>query len=235
MSLAAVKTAFDEGARTYDRARRQLIPCFDDFYSTALAVIPHQVQATFRVLDLGAGTGLLSFLVARKFAKARITLMDISQEMLGKARERFIGMEERLEFIAGDYANGFEGQFDVVISALSIHHLADADKITLFKNIHDALPDGGIFINAEQILGPTPHIEQVYQETWLRQARKLGVSETDLNAALERMKADRMATLESQLNWLQQAGFSTMHCWYQNHRFAVFSGQKGEGGKDQPS
>ncbi|MBU1546315.1 MAG: class I SAM-dependent methyltransferase [Proteobacteria bacterium] len=235
MSMAAVKTAFDEGAQTYDRARRQLIPCFDDFYSTALALIPHQPTANFRVLDLGAGTGLLSFLVARKFTKARITLMDISLEMLGKARERFAGMEERLEFVAGDYANGFAGQFDVVISALSIHHLTDADKIKLFKNIHDALPDGGIFINAEQILGPTPDIEQVYQETWLRQARALGVSEADLNAALERMQADKMAPLDSQLIWLQQAGFSSVHCWYQHFRFAVFSGQKGKGCTNLPT
>lgn len=235
MSMAAVKTAFDEGAQTYDRARRQLIPCFDDFYSTALALIPHQPTANFRVLDLGAGTGLLSFLVARKFTKARITLMDISQEMLGKARERFIGMEERVEIIAGDYADGFAGEFDVVISALSIHHLADADKIKLFKNIYDALPDGGKFINADQILGPTPQIEQLYQETWLRQARDLGVSDTDLNAAMKRMQADKMSPLDSQLGWLQQAGFSSVHCWYQNHRFAVFSGQKGEDCKNQPS
>ena len=234
MNMAAVKTAFDEGAQTYDRARRQLIPCFDDFYSTALALIPHQPQASFRVLDLGAGTGMLSFLVARKFAKARLTLVDISQEMLGKARERFAGMEERLEFIAGDYADRIEGQFDVVISALSIHHLSDADKIKLFKNIYKALPDGGRFINADQILGPTPDIEQVYHETWLRQTRDLGVSETDLNAALERMKADKMAPLSSQLDWLQQTGFSSVHCWYQHHRFAVFSGQKGKGCKNLP-
>ncbi len=234
MSMTAVKTAFDEAAQTYDRARRQLIPCFDDFYGTALALIPHQPQTSFQVLDLGAGTGLLSFLVAKKFAKARITLMDISQEMLSKARERFAGMEERLEFVAGDYADGFGGKFEVIISALSIHHLTDARKIKLFKNIYDALPDGGIFINAEQILGPTPHIEQVYQETWLRQIQDLGVSDGDLNAALERMKADRMAPLDSQLNWLQQAGFNLVHCWYQNHRFAVFSGQKGGGGKDLP-
>lgn len=229
MSMPAVKAGFDEGAETYDRARRQLIPCFDDFYGTALALIPQQPQANFRVLDLGAGTGLLSFLVGKKFTKAGITLMDISQEMLGKAGERFIGMEERLEFIAGDYADGFAGEFDVVISALSIHHLADADKIKLFKNIYEALPDGGIFINADQILGPTPQIEQMYQETWLRQARDLGVSDTDLNAAMKRMQADKMSPLDSQLGWLQQAGFSSVHCWYQHHRFAVFSGQKGKG------
>lgn len=228
MSMALVKTAFDEGAQTYDRARRQLIPCFDDFYSTALALIPHQPQGDFRVLDLGAGTGLLSSLIAKKFPHARITLMDISEEMLGKARQRFAGMEERLEFIAADYADGFAGQFDVVLSALSIHHLTDPHKIKLFENINKALPDGGIFINADQVLGPTPHIEQVYQETWIRQVRELGASNTDLSAALERMKTDKMAPLDSQLDWLQEAGFNPVHCWYQHHRFAVFSGQKGE-------
>ena len=122
----------------------------------------------------------------------------------------------------------------MVISALSIHHLSDADKIKLFNNIYKALPDGGRFINADQILGPTPDIEQVYHETWLRQARDLGVSETDLNAALERMKADQMAPLKSQLEWLQQTGFSSVHCWYQHHRFAVFSGQKGGSCKNLP-
>lgn len=91
MSIALVKTAFDEAAQTYDRARRQLIPCFDDFYGTALALIPHQPQANFRVLDLGAGTGLLSFLVARKFPMARITLLDISQESWARPRNGLPG------------------------------------------------------------------------------------------------------------------------------------------------
>ncbi|HIJ91744.1 MAG: methyltransferase domain-containing protein [Desulfobulbaceae bacterium] len=225
--MTAVKTVFDEAAKTYDRARRQLIPCFDDFYGTALELIPHQRQENFRVLDLGAGTGLLSYLVAKKFTKARITMVDISQEMLGKARERFAGMEDRLKFVVGDYADGLAGEFDVVVSALSIHHLTDTQKIKLFESIFNALPEGGTFINADQVLGPTPEIEQAYQETWLRQVRERGVSDADLDSALERMQADRMAPLDSQLNWLQEAGFSSPHCWYQHHRFAVFSGQKG--------
>jgi hypothetical protein len=27
-----IKQVFDKSAQTYDRARRQLIPCFDEFY-----------------------------------------------------------------------------------------------------------------------------------------------------------------------------------------------------------
>lgn len=217
---------FDRTAQTYDRARRQLVPCFDDFYGTALALIPWTTQDEFQVLDLGAGTGLLSALLAEKFPKAGFTLVDVSREMLAQARERS-GMAQRSAFVVADYAAGFEGRFDVIVSALSIHHLTDEEKKRLYKRIYDALPDGGIFINADQVLGPTPQIETIYQETWLRQTRELGVSAADLDAAMERMKADKMATLDAQLEWLRQAGFTQVHCWFQHHRFAVFSGRKG--------
>jgi trans-aconitate methyltransferase len=40
------------------------------------------------VLDLGAGTGLFSALIAYSFPGARITLLDVSDEMLARARER---------------------------------------------------------------------------------------------------------------------------------------------------
>jgi tRNA (cmo5U34)-methyltransferase len=35
----AVRKAFAAGADTYDRARRKLVPCFDDFYRTALELL----------------------------------------------------------------------------------------------------------------------------------------------------------------------------------------------------
>lgn len=230
MNGVGVKTAFDASAQTYDRARRQLIPCFDEFYATALARIPFSPDASFRVLDLGAGTGLLSYFVAGRFPRARITLMDISAAMLNKARERFAGAEEGLEFVVADYAEGFDGEFEVVVSALSIHHLADDRKARLFRNIHAHLADGGLFINADQVLGSSPETERVYRTEWLRQVRDKGVSEMDLTAALGRMQEDRMTTLESQLNWLEEAGFRSVNCWYKHYSFVVYSGVKGRVG-----
>ena len=84
-----IKALFDAAAQDYDCTQPQYIPCFDEFYSTALGLIPHDNQANLKVLDIGAGTGLLSGLVSAAFPNAAITLTDISSEMLGKARERF--------------------------------------------------------------------------------------------------------------------------------------------------
>ena len=59
-----VREAFDRSAQIYDRGRRQLVPCFDDFYSTAIERLPFAADDAVSVLDLGAGTGLLSLLVS---------------------------------------------------------------------------------------------------------------------------------------------------------------------------
>jgi tRNA (cmo5U34)-methyltransferase len=226
----SVKTAFDQAAQTYDRARRQLIPCFEDFYGTVLALMPYPSEAAFRVLDLGAGTGLLSWFVARQFPNAHLTLLDISAPMLDKARERLAGLAGRCHFIVADYAERLQGEFEVVVSALSIHHLTDAHKAMLFDYVYTVLTPGGVFINADQVLGATPAIDRCYRDNWLRQVRLRGVSEMDLQAALERMREDRMAPLDAQLSWLREAGFEAVHNAFQQDSFVVFTGRKGAHG-----
>ena len=54
----------------------------------------------------------------------------------------------------------------------------------------------------------------------------LGASKAELSMALERMKADKTATLVDQLAWLQEVGFIRVDCWYKNYRFVVYSGIK---------
>ena len=222
-----VAALFDEAAEGYDRARRQLVPPFDDFYGTAVESIPHERDDALRVLDLGAGTGLLSALVARAFPRARITLVDVSPEMLGVARRRFADERERFELRVMDYAREpLPGEYEVAVSALSIHHLDGIGKRELFRKIYGVLCDDGVFVNADQVLGSTPEIEACYRETWLRQVRESGVGEEDLAAALARMEEDQMSTLEEQEAWLEEAGFRQVDCPYKNYSFVVYGGRK---------
>ncbi len=223
-----MRALFDGAAAGYDRARRQLVPPFDDFYGTVVESIPYEREAAIRVLDLGAGTGVLSALVARAFPRARITLADVSPEMLEVARWRFADESERFELRVMDYAREpFPGEYEVVVSALSIHHLDGNEKRQLFHKVYGVLCDGGTFVNADQVLGPTVEIEARYREAWLRQARERGVSEEDLSAALARMREDKASTLDEQEAWLEEAGFRQVDCPYKNYSFAVYGGYKG--------
>jgi tRNA (cmo5U34)-methyltransferase len=54
--VVSVREAFDKGAKDYDSARKQLIPCFNEFYGTALDLISALKTDDIKVLDLGAGT-----------------------------------------------------------------------------------------------------------------------------------------------------------------------------------
>ncbi|MGV1100598.1 class I SAM-dependent methyltransferase [Thiovibrio sp. JS02] len=223
-----VQEAFDKYAEDYDGGRRRLIPCFDDFYGTALGCIPFPVEQALRVLDLGAGTGLFAAMIAARYPRAILTLVDVSEKMLACARRRFAAQTGKVSFLAADYSRDLAvtPPFDLVISALSIHHLRDPEKEGLFARIFAALKPGGIFVNADQVLGDSPAIERVYRQTWLEQVKEKGASEAELAAALERMQADRMATLAFQLDCLGKAGFEKVNCWYKNYSFAVFSGER---------
>ena len=221
-----VKEIFDSGAAQYDGQRRKVIPCFDDFYKTAVDLIPFDTEDTFTVLDLGAGTGLLTALILNAFPKASSMVLDISEKMLAKAKERFKG-NDQVHFYAMDYARSpLTGEFDLIVSAMSIHHLYDSDKRLLFKKIYNALLPGGMFIHAELVKGATDVTEKIYQRMWFQYLKKTDLTEDQLSLIFERMSYDKTTVLDIQLNWLKEAGFTNVDCFYKYYNFAVYAGRK---------
>jgi tRNA (cmo5U34)-methyltransferase len=220
----SVRDAFDRAVPAYDRLRRQLVPHFDTFYGTALDLLAEAVGAApFRCLDLGIGTGLLAEMVLERFPQANLIGTDIAPAMIAAAADRLRRFGARVRLDLGDYAAlALPQGLDAVISALSIHHLDHAAKRHLFGTIRDALRPGGIFINADQVLGPSPDLERRYQERWEADARQAGVGPDDLGQALERLKLDRNATMEDQIDWLRAAGFDTVDIAWKRFRFTVF-------------
>ena len=121
-----VREQFNQNALHYDNQRRKLIPCFDDFYSIPISIIETHKESP-RILDIGAGTGLFSAFLKEKFPKAKITLIDISENMISQAKIRF-KEDGHIEYITADYAEyKFKSKFDIVVSSLSIHHLPDEE------------------------------------------------------------------------------------------------------------
>ncbi|GIP36462.1 class I SAM-dependent methyltransferase [Paenibacillus sp. J2TS4] len=222
----SVKKLFDAGAKDYDWQRKNLIPCYDDFYGTALSLV-ESADPSPRILDLGAGTGLLSGLVLQKYPQAQLTLIDFSDPMLDKARQRFSPSASNVQYIAADYSDyAFTECYDFIISSLSIHHLPHAGKRKLFANVYHALRDGGVFVNADQARGPTPETDAYYKRRWMASVRASGLAQEMIDASVERRKHDINASVEEQIRWMEEAGFNEVDCMYKNLEFAVFYGKK---------
>ncbi len=228
MSSPAASRAFSAHATEYTALRRRLVPCFDAFYGAAVAAIDCRSSGPVaRVLDIGAGTGLLTAAVAERYSDARFDLLDGSPEMLEEAGRRLGALAAGVH--VADMADELpEGPFDAVVSALAIHHLEDDDKRRLFRRVQGVLRPGGVFVNADQVAGPTPELAGLYVETWERMCRELGASDAELAAAKQRRTHDRCADLERQLQWLREAGFVTVDCVYKYWEDAVLIAVKGD-------
>ena len=225
-----LKEKFNQGASSYDQQRKHVIPCLEDLYritSDLATVTSSQVE----ILDLGAGTGLLTSYLYERYPQGHFTLLDLSEEMLEVARARMnndsLEKDSNFSFIVGDYLkHDFGGKFDIVVSSLSIHHLEHQDKEYLYRKIYQHLKPGGIFINADQVLGPHPANEEEYQRNWMEKIDVGSLSESEKKIILDRMQLDNPASLQDNLKWLEEIGFNNVDVYYKYYNFVVLYGMK---------
>ncbi|MCL4637362.1 MULTISPECIES: class I SAM-dependent methyltransferase [Olivibacter] len=220
-----IRRRFGEISEKYDQEREQLIPCFQDFYHISLPLIQNHYHAE-NLLDIGAGTGLFSYFVYQVNPKLKYTLLDISPEMLAVAKRRFTGLSH-FSYLEMDYRErSLPGKYDIIISSLSIHHLTDQEKSILYQRIFKALKPDGLFINADQVKGRTPAIDNFYQDQWRRSVIESGLNQEAIQNAFKRTALDKLAPLSWQLNELQRIGFNEVDCIYRYHNFVVMIGRK---------
>ncbi|WP_324677717.1 class I SAM-dependent methyltransferase [Hymenobacter sp. GOD-10R] len=224
--MDTIQEQFDAVSQKYDSQRHYLIPCYQDFYTACFPLIKLLPQAK-TVLDIGAGTGLFSYFLYQLRPELHFTLVDLSPEMLNVAKQRFAELPnfayQQLDFSAAS----LPGQYDIIISSLAIHHLEDEAKSQLYQNVYAALNPGGLFINADQVAGRTIGFDTFYKQNWKETVTTSGLDEDAIQRAFERIKLDKFATLEAQLQMLERAGFTDVDCIYKNLNFVVFGGTKG--------
>lgn len=226
MNTKKIEEQFNLIAREYDSNRKKFIPCFNDFYESTTNFIAANIEEPKRIIDLGAGTGLLAYFWYRRFPSASYVLMDVAEDMLNVAGKRF----EQIENIScqvGSYIDSLpEGFFDVAVSALSIHHLEDGDKVKLFAKIYDSLPVGGLFVNYDQFCAGQPELDRWFDSYWERQLAQSGLTEHDIVLWKERRKLDRECSVEREVEMLKCCGFQTVKCVYSYQKFSVIIAAK---------
>ena len=192
-------------------ARADRIPHRTEGEAVLLEFLPQKVT---RILDLGTGTGrLLSLLRAGRRDTEGVAL-DFSPTMLNAARARFQG-DERVRVIEHNLDEPLPdlGRFDVVVSGLAIHHCADERKRALYGEIHAVLSPGGLFFNLD-------HVTPASAGLHARFLRARGITEA------EEDPANKLASVEVQLQWLRESGFEDVDCHWKWLELALFGGTR---------
>jgi release factor glutamine methyltransferase len=100
-----------------------------------------------RILDLGTGSGALLLAALSEWPEATGLGIDISAGALAVARENAArcGLADRADFVAGDWAQGLDGRFDLI---LCNPPYIEADAV-LAPEVADHEPHGALFAGAD--------------------------------------------------------------------------------------
>jgi ubiquinone/menaquinone biosynthesis C-methylase UbiE len=118
-----VARRFDRWAPDYDTGR--ISRWFQFFQAVALAKIP--TGEGFRFLDVGCGTGWAVRTMARRSKVSVSCGIDLSAQMIEKAKAASVGSDARIEFSIADVSDipYPADHFDAVICTCSFHHHTD--------------------------------------------------------------------------------------------------------------
>jgi len=140
------------------------------------------------ILELGVGTGETSARVLAVHPAARLVGIDESAAMIERARQRLPNADLRVQRLEEPLP---WGSFDLIVSALAVHHLDGAGKADLFQRIAGRLRHGGRFVLGDVVLPDRPD-----------------VAVTPVDGTY-----DKPSRVVDQLRWLEEAGLRADVSW----------------------
>ncbi len=201
----------------------------------AMALVAEAATATTpharHILDLGCGAGNYTLKLLERLPNLDATLIDLSQPMLDRARERVSqATAGRITTIRGDIRNVElpDGQFDIVLAAAVLHHLrADQEWRDVFTAFHRALRPGGSVWVFDLVDSSIPAVQELIRQRYGAYLTRLKgeAYRDDVFAYVE--KEDTPRPLLFQLDLLRQVGFAQVEVLHKNVSFAAFGAVKG--------
>jgi len=174
------------------------------------------------MLDVGCGAGNFSLKLREYLPGLTVTLVDLSEPMLTRAKERLgwgagamQGDIREIEFMAES--------FDIVVGAAVFHHLRGEEEWhAVFSKIRKSLRPGGSFWIADLIQHSTPAVQDLM---WDRYGHYLtGLKGDDYRRKVFDYVAfeDTPRPLMFQLDLLRSVGFREVEILHKNGSFAAF-------------
>lgn len=217
-------------------------PLRNQIAETLLSLIPAAADDAFEVVELGVGGGWLSAAVLARFSRASVLGLDGSPTMLDAARTRLAPAGER--FTARRFAlneptwpESLPRDLRVILSSLTLHHLDDAAKRSLYARLRPCLVSGGALLIADIVAPANEYSRRAMATAWDADVRDQSIEATGDERVFDRFGAERWniftypdpevdtpSTLRDHLSWLDEAGFIGVDAPWVRSGHAVYGG-----------
>jgi tRNA (cmo5U34)-methyltransferase len=198
-------------------------------------LLPFAADESFTVVDLGAGTGAAARIILDHYPAAHAILADFSPQMMAQGEVELAAYDGRYRYVeydltqAGAWPAGIPDPVDAAISSLSVHHLNDARKQTLFAEIRAHLAPGGWYLNYDPVLPP----DAVVEEAWLRAGDRrdpTAAGKREHRTQAEQFRYENhvryMIPLNPQLDYLRAAGFEGVDVYWKELDYVIYGGRR---------
>ncbi len=227
--------------KTYDKDMDLMHPNRKKMIQIALEFLPFNRRDSLKALDLGIGTGLFTLEFLSKFTNSKVIGIDGAKAMIELAKTRLKYLENKIEFILGDFRNikriiSDIRDLDVIFSSYALHHLNYEEKVEVLGILENKLKKDGWFINADIIKTHSPLIEKRIQEIRVNgivyRAKNKDTRFINFNSTraflddLERNEKDQPLSASIDLEILSKTGFKNIEILWKEYREAVFCAQK---------
>jgi tRNA (cmo5U34)-methyltransferase len=223
----AVARTFAAQSQERERERR-------DQLTLVARLLPFKSDESFTFVDLGAGTGAASRAVLTEYPNAQAILAEYSPQMAAEGERLLTAFASRyryveLDMLADQWPAAIPSHLDAAVSALSIHHLPDARKQAIFRQIFAHLRSGGWYVNYDPVRAPDADLEAIWERVNDRYDSSAAYKRTHMTPtelARHENHVRYMIPLEPQLAWLREAGFVNVDVYWKRLDWVIYGGSK---------
>lgn len=205
------------------------------------ALIPAERDDAFTAIDLGCGRGTLGGAILRAYPNAHVLSLDGSPTMLEAARATLRPFGDRATFgwfdlFKHDWLDALPSPMRCVVSSLAIHHLDGPQKHRLFRDLRERLEPSGALLIVDIVQPVNGYASRAYAAAWDTAVTEAGANagRPDAIRVFRESKwnlfrypdpdFDKPSVLSEQLQWLRDAGFQEVDCFWLRGGHALYGG-----------
>jgi len=162
---------------------------------------------TKSIIDFGIGTGLELKGIFDRFPNAKITGLDIAENMLDLLKKTY--PDKRINLYCESYLDYDFGDnlYDAAVSVMTLHHYTHEVKTNLYRKIYQCVKQNGVYVECDYMLSAHEHenpqeVEDFHFSEYQRLKDEQGLTDS------MKYHYDTPCTVDNQITMLLEAGFS---------------------------